>query len=193
MAECGYFSVELEQVQLSFKEKPAAVAAGGDLSLRADIEILNALDVFKFVSNGEAKLSTGPLKAFQKPEEDESSAEDGQTGASVFILGFADLFVRSNYIDLNAEVISALANATVSVKIISINEGAAGGGSAAAAAAAAAAPPAKGAKATAPIPTATASSSAAVEEVVAEVFLPLSSLLTSRAGSIHAKSFLMGG
>ena len=192
MAECGYFSVELEQVQLSFKEKPAAVAAGGDLSLRADIEILNALDVFKFVSNGEAKLSTGPLKAFQKPEEDESSAEDGQTVASVFILGFADLFVRSNYIDLNAEVISALANATVSVKIISINEGAAGGGSAAAAAAAAA-PPAKGAKATAPIPTATASSSAAVEEVVAEVFLPLSSLLTSRAGSIHAKSFLMGG
>ena len=145
MSDVGYASIELGEVELSFKHDP--VGEEDELSLRVDLLIEDESNMFRWQSNGEAIISSENLKPFKKPKDlslttdndapddeqahtqegDESCApkqddnEDAMTENitpnTVYTLGIANFFKRTQFIDLNNENLAAFANTKVVIKI----------------------------------------------------------------------------
>ena len=84
-----------------------------DLSLRVDVELLNALNVFKWVISDKASFSTQVSKPVLQHSENETEFQ--------YLLGFDDLSIKSGLVDLNDEVLSGIANVQLKIKVISIN------------------------------------------------------------------------
>lgn len=95
-----------------------------------------------------------------------------EEGLKTYLYGFGGLYLRSNFIELNAEVLNALANTIISVKLVMLAEPQA------------AAPPAKGGKGAPPPPVAPA------EETLVEQQIPLHSIFTSGSGQMNFSGFL---
>lgn len=155
MTDAGYISVELNKINLAFKEAP-----NGDLLLRVDVEILNGIDSLIWNSSGSNKYSSANIDAFKVEENVDSNDEN-----IYYRLGFDNQFLRSSYIDLTSEVMTSIGGASVSIKILYINKAAAEANEAAAKA-----PPAKGKGAPAEVVKIPS------EEVYVEFNMPLANL-----------------
>jgi tetratricopeptide (TPR) repeat protein len=153
----GFFSVEIGDVALIL-----APEYEKDLKANLCVSIVGGLDVFRFSKNNEASFSSEEVFFHKQVSED---------SISTYMYGFNGLYLRSNFIELNSEVLNALANTFVSVKLTMLTE-------------APAAPPAKGAKGAPPAPVAPA------EEVLVEYKVPLHSLFVSGSGSLNFSGFL---
>jgi len=148
MTEAGYVIVELDELKLSFGAEGAPVAEeDGLLPVRVDLEILNHGGVFKWSSTSDSKVSSSVYKAVRQPDPEvaqpvvEVAAQEGQgegdgegdaaaaaatappAQPAVYILGFTDFRLKTDFIDLNVDVVSALANALLSVKIVALGGG----------------------------------------------------------------------
>lgn len=126
-----------------------------------DAEISNGFDVFKWVQKNEPKYQT---EKFQ-PIAQESEAEDNFP----YLFGFDGLFLKSNFIELNNEVMSGLINASLSLKVMQVLSDAP---------AAAAAPPAKG-KGAAP-----AAPAAPSEEALIDIKIPFATLMKTKGSNL---------
>lgn len=111
--ECGFLSLTISELAIALEKLPAK-----DLTVRLDVEILNGYDVFKWVSNGDSKLSTSIYKPMLQPQE---QVDDSVT-ANVYICGFNDLMLRTTFIDLNSEVMNGLANSKLVLRVVYVNE-----------------------------------------------------------------------
>jgi Flp pilus assembly protein TadD len=133
-----------------------------DLKAKLCVSIVGGLDVFRFSKNNETSFSSEEVLFHKQNTED---------GTSTYMYGFNGQYLKSNFIELNSEVLNALSNTFVSVKLSMLAE-------------AAAAPPAKGAKGAPPAPV------APTEEVLIEYKVPLHSLFVSGSGSFNFSGFL---
>lgn len=144
MSDVGYASIELGEVQLSFKEDP--VGEEEELSLRVDLLIEDESNVFRWQTNGEITVSSEDVKPFKKPVKEElatvaaldaeetQAEEGGEPGApvegevdadaaevpipnTVYTVSMNNLFKRTQFVDLNNEVLAAFANAKIVIKI----------------------------------------------------------------------------
>jgi len=129
MSDSGYLSLEVDQLVLAFAAAGAPVGdEQGDLPVRLDLELVNHMDVFKWSSSSDSKASAGVFKASRQPGSDaaapadvgEGEAEAAAAPPVVFTLGFPAMQLRTTYIDLNVDVMSALANAMLSIKVVII-------------------------------------------------------------------------
>jgi len=132
MSATGAFNVELDSLQLAFAEDP--VGAEETLYLRADVEIVDPSGVFKWLKTKKLLAGGVKLTPFRKPVEpvepaaaDEAEAEtkeaaEAPKAPTIYTLGFQNFCQMSDYIDLNEEVVSALA--AVEVKVIISKAGA---------------------------------------------------------------------
>lgn len=125
--DSGYVTLELDQLILAYPQSPDC-DENGDLSVRIDLELLNHAEVFKWASSSNSKCSTSVYKAVKQVQSEQSQAKDSQEDApplppTTFILGFPGLQLKTDYIDLNVEVMSALCNVVLVVKISSIASG----------------------------------------------------------------------
>jgi len=178
----GYFSIELNHLQLTFFQEPS-----NELNIKIDIEIIDSIStgLFKFNNNNDIKYSSDIRKAYHQPieypindnnntdengEEVEIPNDDIQKPTSNFILGLENTLLRSTYIDLNSTVISALANSIINIKVLN----ASGNDTNTAAAPA----PAKG---KAPAPT----SAVIGDDMIIELSLPISELLAVKGNIIE--------
>ena len=133
--------MELDSLQLAFAEDP--VGADETLLLRADVEIVDPSNVFKWLKTKKKFAGSAKLTPFRKPVEpvepvvaatEEADAETKEAPESkeppkaptVYTLGFQNFCQMSDYIDLNEEVVSALATVEVRVKISKAGAGDAG-------------------------------------------------------------------
>lgn len=135
-----------------------------DLVLRLDAEFVNGYNVFKWTSNGDVKYSSSKFTPVLQSS-DNAGTEENQTFN--YINGFDNLVLKSNFVDLSSEVISGLANASLKIAVVQINE------------VAETAPPAKAAKG-APPPVAAPS-----EEALLSLTIPFSSLIQTSSGVIQ--------
>jgi hypothetical protein len=136
MSGAGYLNLDLESLQLSFAEDPAAGEA--ELIVRADISILDATNQF-FWSEGEASSSSAELKPFRQPvpepvaePEVDVAAEDAPVPEgdaepvepivpnTVYTLGFNGFSRRTQFVDLNDDIVSKLANSSININIVQI-------------------------------------------------------------------------
>ncbi len=190
--DCGAFCLELTSLQLSLQG--AAGAVEETLSVKLDVEILNHQGIFKWGVHGaepSVKYSSDNYTAYLKAEDNSSQAKivDGESTEEKpippanYILGFNNTFFKSSYIDLNEEVLTALANASVSMKILLVNSDA--NAAAAAAASTTAAAPAKGGKG-APAPVATPQTP--TDECIMEIVVPLKDLFLAKGNMIEQNS-----
>ncbi|KAJ1439647.1 hypothetical protein B484DRAFT_391710 [Ochromonadaceae sp. CCMP2298] len=118
--EAGYLSVELDELRLALNVKSEA------LKLRIDLSIVGGFDVFQWVSSGDANFSTTVFTPLLQEDEAPAEVEGEEAEAPAvfnYINGFNNVFIRSTFIDLNDEVMNGLANATLQVSVMSINEG----------------------------------------------------------------------
>ena len=199
MSESGYVALTLSQLHLSFSQS----LPQEELSLRVDVEICNNKGVFLFAKTNESKFSSAvgkaALLAIEGGEEEEQPLEGGdQEGEAemkegnddvaalavarpkaAYVLGLDDLYLKTGYIDLNAEVLNALANASISIKVMGVGMGSDSATSAAVAA------PVKGKAPAAAAPTSTGPS----DECLLEVLIPLKDLLTAKGNSVSGHSF----
>lgn len=188
--DCGAFCLELTSLQLSLQGTAGAVEE--TLNVKLDVEILNHQGIFKWSMGGEgsAKYSSDNYTAYLKAAEsipdaeiiDGEATEEKPVPPANYILGFNNTYFKSSYIDLNEEVITALANASVSMKILLPNNDP---NAAAAAAAASTAASAKGGKG-APAPVATPQ--APTDECILEVVVPLKDLFVAKGNMIEQNS-----
>lgn len=152
-----YTLLQIEQLQLGLKVKSEK-----DLQLRLDLAIVDGYNVFQWVSTGDEKFSTSVFSPILQ-----ASPEGGDTESSTYLSGFNNQFLRSTFIDLNDEVMNGLANATLVINVVSLNEKAPE---------AAAAKPAKGAP---PVEVKPA------EESLVKLSLPLHALLTAKNCTVN--------
>ncbi len=122
-----------------------------------EIDISNGFDVFKWVQKNEPKYQT---EKFQPILQQTDSAENYP-----YIFGFDGLFLKSNYIELNNEVMSGLVNAFLSMKVIQILSDAPP---------ASAAPPVKGKGAAPPV------AAAPSEEALIDIKVPFATLMKAK-------------
>ena len=124
MAAAGALNIELDTIQLSFAVDPAS--AEQTLLLRADVEIVDSSKVFKWAKNGKTIVGSGMLTSFrqvveatQEPAEAATETKSTEAGAKQFTytVGLQNFTILTEYIDLNEEVVSALAGVVVKVKI----------------------------------------------------------------------------
>lgn len=127
-----------------------------DLKLKSTVAILGGLDVFRFTRNNEASFTTEEFVPHKQLNED---------GTKTFLYGFNGLFLKSNYVELNSQVLNGLANTVLSVKLSILND-------------APAAPPAKGAKG-APVPV------TPTEETLIEYKIPFHAVVTASGGQLN--------
>ena len=99
---------QLSSLIISLNQKPSK-----DLSLRVDVELLNALNVFKWAVSDKPSFSTQVSKPVLQHSENETEFQ--------YLLGFDDLSIKSGLVDLNDEVLSGIANVQLKIKVISIN------------------------------------------------------------------------
>eukprot|EP01038_Epipyxis_sp_PR26KG_P005335 gene5335-7404_t len=127
MDTSGYFSLEIQDLSVNLSTQPLK-----DISLRLDVEISNGYDVFKWNSTDKPTFSTDVLKLVQQNvDQDSSIVEDAPLYQ--YALGFNNgngIQLRTNYIDLNNEVINGITNAVLMIKMISIYDNQAGGAAA---------------------------------------------------------------
>ena len=147
MSDVGYASIELGEVQLSFKEDP--VGEEEELTLRCELSLADESNVFRWQANGEVSVSSEDVKPFKKPVEEahadeealpgeEAAAEEGGESAApadgeggeeaaaaeeaippntVYTVSMNNFFKRTQFVDLNNEVLAAFANASIVIKI----------------------------------------------------------------------------
>ena len=186
--DCGSFCLELTSLQLSLQGVAGVVEE--TLRVKLDVEILNHQGIFKWGVHGaepSVKYSSDNYTAYSKATDISPQAEavDGESEQEKpvppanYILGFNNTFFKSSYIDLNEEVLTALANASVSMKILLVNSDA---NAMDAAAATTTAAPAKGGKG-APAPVATPQ--APTDECIMEIVVPLKDLFVSKGNMIE--------
>eukprot|EP01031_Cornospumella_fuschlensis_P015795 gene15795-19297_t len=108
MAEEGYFALELETLVVNLANPIA-----NETTWRIDVEIVGTYNVFKWIISNDSKYSTGNFKPVQQEGVENS-----------YIFGFNGQFLRSNYVELNSETINGLCNATLAIKLFTINEAA---------------------------------------------------------------------
>ncbi len=102
---------QIEQLELGFKTKPDK-----DPSLRVDLALTNGYNIFQWVSTGDEKYSTSVFIPTYRP------AEDSANEIFSYINGFSNQFLRSTFIDLNDEVMNGLANASLVINVVSLND-----------------------------------------------------------------------
>lgn len=162
----NYATVELyllivgqcDELSLALRKMPAK-----DLVLRLDAEFLNGYNVFKWANVGDVKYSSNKFTPVLQTTENAGSDE----ATFSFISGFDNLVLKSSFVDLSSEVMAGLANTSLKISIMQIND---------VVEAAPAAKPAKGA----PPPVA-----APTEEALLSLTLPLSSLIQTVGGVIQ--------
>lgn len=121
MSESGYISVELDQLLLTFSTAPSC-DENGELPVRIDFELVNHMGVFNWASTSDWKATSNVYKAVQRESENSTQPSEGEECTeqppSVFTIGLLALQLKTNFIDLNVEVMSSFANALVSIKIV---------------------------------------------------------------------------
>lgn len=147
--------MQIEQLVLGFVSKPEK-----DPVVRLDLSIANAFNIFQWVSTGDEKFSTSVFTPMFRPSEDENYS------ISTYINGFSNQYLRSTFIDLNDEVMNGLANASLIINVVQLNEKTE----------AAPAKPVKGA----PLPEVKPA-----EESLFKLTLPLHALLTAKNSTIN--------
>lgn len=130
MVDAGFFTLELEKVELAFTK---ANALPDDVNLRVDFELLNGPEDVRWALSDQAVLRTDKMRPFvQAPEPVEEAAPAdplaegaGSTDALPppaplykHILGFPEGFLRrSTYFSLTGAAITRLANMKLSIKV----------------------------------------------------------------------------
>jgi hypothetical protein len=140
-------------VQLGLKSKSEK-----GLSVRLDLAIVDGFNVFQWVSTGDEKYSSSVFSPLLQNEE---AQNDVESPCYSYINGFNNLFLRSTFIDLNQEVMSGLACASLVVNVVALNEKAAE-------------PAGKPAKGAPPVEAKPA------EETLMKLVIPLHALLTAK-------------
>jgi hypothetical protein len=102
-----YFN-QINELNLTLKTAPVK-----DLQVRMDVEITNGLGVFRWISVENTKFSSTIFKPVLR---------DAMESGTVYVVGFDELSLRTNFIDLNSEVMNGLSNSVVSLRLFSINE-----------------------------------------------------------------------
>jgi hypothetical protein len=123
--------------------------------LKTTVELQNGLDVFRFLKNN--------LTTYSGDEFVPHKQLNDSTGKPFYLHNFEMLFLRSNYVELEKEVLRTLVNVVVSIKILMLNE----------VTVAAPAKGAKGAPAAPPTPS---------EELLIEYRIPFRQILTAAGG-----------
>jgi len=160
--DVGYFSVELDRLQLSFR-----TPFEGDLILRVEVEIENAAPDVKWDDgSGSPIFRIEDAKPLLQPTKQEMILEGNKEDSiSVYVLDLKNMYKRSTYIPLNNDSLEVLANTSITVKVYNIK---------ARKAELAPVDTKKGAPVPPPI----------VDEVITELSLPVSSLMTVRGSAI---------
>ena len=187
MAEAGFFSIELDQIQLAL-----STPLTGEFNLRVDVEIINGPDDLRWVTSGTTMVQSEKMVPFyQAPVEADPaalaeggvegygsvvvSAGDDSTLIHKYIVGFAgksgmnNFNLRSTYLTLSGEAVTKFTNATLSVKCVVVRE---------------APPPPVETKKGAPPPV-----QAPTDEVITDITFPLSVLVRAK-GSVLADAAL---
>ena len=191
MVEAGFFSIELDQIQLAL----STPFSGDGNHLRMDVEILNGPEDLRWIASGTSVVQSEKMVPFYQAPMETDVAEGGvegqgsmasagiNDGNSVtsaptvpvhkYIVGFAgksgsnNFNRRSTYLSLSSEAVSQFANATLSVKCVLMRD---------------APPPPVETKKGAPPPVVVPA-----EEVLTEVCFPLSALVRTK-GSVIAET-----
>jgi hypothetical protein len=129
-----------------------------DIQVRTDVEIVGAGDTFKWDNSDSPKASTEKLKAYKELEDDSVAVANEKS----FLLGFNQFYRRSAYLNLESDVLNALSNASLVIRVTRVDDSPPP----------AAAPSTK--KGAAPPPSQPA------EESIFELWIPFSSLLTKK-------------
>jgi hypothetical protein len=148
--------LQIEELVLGFISKPEK-----DPSVRLDLSITNAFNIFQWVSTGDEKFSTSVFTPIHRP------SEDPEATVATYINGFSNQFLRSTFIDLSDDVMNGLANASLVINVVGLNDKAPE------------AAPAKPVKGAPPVEAKPA------EESLFKIALPLHALLTAKNSTIN--------
>ena len=165
---CSSSCIQLGQVQLTFATPPTE-----ELIIRVELEIQNAPDAFKWDGSSTNIYRTENIKPTQQSRQRASEKDGVKDAAVMYSIGFnGGLYKRSAYLSLDSETTCSLVNAKLNMRCILVREPVI---------VADPVPLKKGA----PPPVAVI-----LEELVTELSLPFSSLLTARGSAIQGSYFL---